>query len=116
MGGGLVAAADESGGFGGGSAAASDVDAGESTTRGAAAKRRPPNQYIQEKAKRHITFSKRKAGLLKKANELACLTGTEILLLVASEAGTIFFHATDKFRQLVEPPDARRRISQCLYA
>ncbi|ORZ31035.1 SRF-type transcription factor (DNA-binding and dimerization domain)-domain-containing protein, partial [Catenaria anguillulae PL171] len=81
---------------------------------GQAIRRRVPNMYIQDKTRRHITFSKRKAGLLKKANELACLTGTEVLLLIASEAGTIYFHATDKFRPLVDSNEAKQRISDCL--
>ena len=41
----------------------------------------------QDKSKRHVTFSKRKAGLLKKAFELSELTGTHIFLVVATENG-----------------------------
>jgi hypothetical protein len=43
--------------------------------------------YIDNKIRRYTTFSKRKAGIMKKAYELATLTGTEVMLLVASETG-----------------------------
>lgn len=32
-------------------------------------------EFIKDKSKRHITFSKRKAGIMKKAYELSTLTG-----------------------------------------
>ncbi|KAG9838817.1 hypothetical protein KCU98_g14868, partial [Aureobasidium melanogenum] len=38
-------------------------------------------KFIQDKSRRHITFSKRKAGIMKKAYELSVLTGTQVLLL-----------------------------------
>lgn len=43
--------------------------------------------YISNKIRRYTTFSKRKTGIMKKAYELATLTGTEVMLLVASETG-----------------------------
>jgi hypothetical protein len=43
--------------------------------------------YIDNKLRRYTTFSKRKTGIMKKAYELATLTGTEVMLLVASETG-----------------------------
>ena len=43
--------------------------------------------YIDDKVRRYTTFSKRKTGIMKKAYELATLTGTEVMLLVASETG-----------------------------
>lgn len=45
--------------------------------------------YIDNKIRRYTTFSKRKTGIMKKAYELATLTGTEVMLLVASETGKI---------------------------
>ncbi|KAK4340120.1 hypothetical protein RND71_041582 [Anisodus tanguticus] len=39
---------------------------------------------ITIKAKRHVTFSKRRLGLFKKASELCILTGAEIAILVQS--------------------------------
>merc|ERR1712025_1302947 len=42
-------------------------------------------EYIEDKIRRHITFSKRKAGISKKAYELSRLTGAQVLLLISSE-------------------------------
>ena len=44
-------------------------------------------RYIQNKASRQDAFYKRKTGIMKKAHELAQLTGNEVLLLVTSETG-----------------------------
>ncbi|GAA5852336.1 hypothetical protein JCM8547_006744 [Rhodosporidiobolus lusitaniae] len=77
-------------------------------------------EYIQKKEKRHITFSKRKAGIMKKAYELATLTGTEVLLLVVSETGIVYTFTTTKFQPLVgatesgAPSEGQRLIQQCL--
>jgi hypothetical protein len=43
--------------------------------------------YIDNKIRRYTTFSKRKTGIMKKAYELATLTGAKVMLLVASETG-----------------------------
>ncbi|SGZ31774.1 BQ5605_C042g11996 [Microbotryum silenes-dioicae] len=70
--------------------------------------------------KRHITFSKRKAGIMKKAYELATLTGTQVLLLVVSETGIVYTFTTSKFQPLVgaaengNPSEGQRLIQQCL--
>eukprot|EP01133_Synstelium_polycarpum_P005741 gene5741-6643_t len=52
-----------------------------------AGRRKIKIEFIDDKSRRHITFSKRKAGIMKKAYELSTLTGTQVLLLVASETG-----------------------------
>ncbi|KAI5475440.1 hypothetical protein MNV49_001430 [Pseudohyphozyma bogoriensis] len=76
--------------------------------------------YIQKKEKRHITFSKRKAGIMKKAYELATLTGTQVLLLVVSETGIVYTFTTAKFQPLVgagpggAPSEGQRLIQACL--
>ncbi|KAK4049539.1 hypothetical protein OIV83_004036 [Microbotryomycetes sp. JL201] len=77
-------------------------------------------EYIHKKEKRHITFSKRKAGIMKKAYELATLTGTQVLLLVVSETGIVYTFTTSAFQPLVgsredgSPSDGQRLIQQCL--
>lgn len=58
-------------------------------------------EYIHGKNKRSVTFSKRKKGIMKKAYELNILTGTEILLLVASESGHVYTFATDKLKPII---------------
>ncbi|GAA5933604.1 uncharacterized protein JCM15063_001359 [Sporobolomyces koalae] len=77
-------------------------------------------EYITKKEKRHITFSKRKAGIMKKAYELATLTGTQVLLLVVSETGIVYTFTTTKFQPLVgagengQPSEGQRLIQKCL--
>ena len=55
-------------------------------------------EYIEDKIRRHITFSKRKAGISKKAYELSRLTGAQVLLLISSERGQIYSFATPKLQ------------------
>merc|ERR1712000_752331 len=62
-------------------------------------------EFIPDKSRRQITFSKRKAGLMKKAYELTTLTGTQALLLVASETGHVYTFATPKLQPFVTLPE-----------
>ncbi|CAG8714946.1 3252_t:CDS:2, partial [Ambispora leptoticha] len=64
----------------------SDADDDEKPEK-RAGRRKIKIEYIDDKSRRHITFSKRKAGIMKKAYELSTLTGTQVLLLVVSETG-----------------------------
>ena len=41
-------------------------------------RRKIPIEFIEDKSRRHITFSKRKAGIMKKAYELSTLTGAQV--------------------------------------
>merc|ERR1711998_664520 len=71
-------------------------------------------EFIEDKARRHITFSKRKAGIMKKAYELSGLTGTEVLLLVASETGHVYSFASQKLQPLIQKPEGKNMIEACL--
>lgn len=84
-------------------------------------------KFLEDKNKRHITFSKRRQGILKKAAELSILTGTQVLLLVASESGTVTHFATPKFEAMLNGPgvpckhcnqnqNAKDMIERCLTA
>ncbi|RKO96113.1 hypothetical protein CXG81DRAFT_5001, partial [Caulochytrium protostelioides] len=73
-------------------------------------------EYIADRARRHITFSKRKTGIMKKAAELSALTGTEVLLVIASETGYVYTYATPKLKPIVTRPESRRMIQSCLNA
>ncbi|KAF3772913.1 Agamous-like MADS-box protein [Nymphaea thermarum] len=46
--------------------------------------------FISDQQRRHVTFSKRRKGLFKKAQELCCLTGATIGIVCFSEAGNAF--------------------------
>ncbi|GAA6003415.1 uncharacterized protein JCM10292_001576 [Rhodotorula paludigena] len=103
-----------------GSAAGSGAEGAGGAADDDKARRKIEIEYIQKKEKRHITFSKRKAGIMKKAYELATLTGTQVLLLVVSETGIVYTFTTTKFQPLVganpdgTPSDGQRLIQRCL--
>ena len=73
-------------------------------------------QFIENRNRRQITFSKRRGGILKKAFELGALTGAEVLLLTVSETGHIYNIATPKFRPFIKQPKVRNLIQACLKA
>ncbi|ODV89989.1 hypothetical protein CANCADRAFT_13507, partial [Tortispora caseinolytica NRRL Y-17796] len=73
-------------------------------------------KFIKDKSRRHITFSKRKAGIMKKAYELSVLTGTQVLLLVVSETGLVYTFTTPKLQPLVTKPEGKALIQTCLNA
>ncbi len=79
-------------------------------------------EYIEDKNRRHITFSKRKAGIMKKVNihfgkwqddnpyqayELSTLTGTQVLLLIVSETGLVYTFTTVKLQPIVTKPEGK---------
>ncbi|TPX31083.1 hypothetical protein SmJEL517_g05524 [Synchytrium microbalum] len=96
---------DESGGV---------EESGKSTKR--SGRRKIKIEFIEDKSRRHITFSKRKAGIMKKAYELSTLTGTQVLLLVASETGHVYTFATPKLQPLITQPTGKNLIQACLNA
>ncbi|GJJ13393.1 hypothetical protein Clacol_007647 [Clathrus columnatus] len=100
-----------------GSDASGDSDdggGGKPTTK--AGRRKIKIEFIQDKSRRHITFSKRKAGIMKKAYELSTLTGTQVLLLVVSETGLVYTFTTAKLQPLVTQPEGKNLIQACLNA
>ncbi|XP_073279768.1 agamous-like MADS-box protein FUL-L isoform X2 [Primulina huaijiensis] len=50
---------------------------------------------IENKISRQVTFSKRRSGLLKKANEISVLCDAEVALIVFSSKGKLFEYSTD---------------------
>ncbi|KAG0280735.1 transcription factor of the MADS box [Linnemannia gamsii] len=81
-----------------------------------AGRRKIKIEYIQEKSRRHITFSKRKSGIMKKAFELSTLTGTQVLLLVVSETGLVYTFTTPKLQPIVTKEAGRNLIQACLHS
>jgi len=71
-------------------------------------------QYIAGKSKRHVTFSKRKAGLMKKAQELAVLTGSQALVVIASETNHIYTFSTPGLKPLLTDDKCRSFLLSCL--
>ncbi|CAN6328640.1 unnamed protein product [Urochloa humidicola] len=60
---------------------------GRKTSQG---RRRIDIAYINDPARRMVTFSKRKAGLLKKASKLSIDSGARVAAIVFSQAGRAF--------------------------
>ena len=84
-----------------------------------ASKDKPPKrttaiQYITGKSKRHVTFSKRKAGLMKKAQELAVLTGSQALVVIASETNHIYTFSTPGLKPILTDDKCRSFLLSCL--
>ncbi|KAJ2881509.1 transcription factor of the MADS box [Coemansia aciculifera] len=79
-----------------------------------AGRRKIKIEFIEDKSRRHITFSKRKAGIMKKAYELSTLTGTQVLLLVVSETGLVYTFTTPKLQPIVTQCDGKNLIQACL--
>jgi hypothetical protein len=71
-------------------------------------------EFIDNKIRRYTTFSKRKAGIMKKAYELSILTGTQVLLLVASETGHVYTFATNKLQPIITSEAGKTLIQLCL--
>ncbi|KII90971.1 hypothetical protein PLICRDRAFT_107181, partial [Plicaturopsis crispa FD-325 SS-3] len=91
-----------------------DDDDDKPKTDKKAGRRKIKIEFIQDKSRRHITFSKRKAGIMKKAYELSTLTGTQVLLLVVSETGLVYTFTTAKLQPLVTQPEGKNLIQACL--
>ncbi|KAI0084812.1 SRF-type transcription factor (DNA-binding and dimerization domain)-domain-containing protein, partial [Irpex rosettiformis] len=103
------------------SAGDDDDDDEKPKTDKKAGRRKIKIEFIQDKSRRHITFSKRKAGIMKKARtcpayELSTLTGTQVLLLVVSETGLVYTFTTAKLQPLVTQPEGKNLIQACLNA
>lgn len=93
-----------------------DDDEDSDTVKEKSTRRKIKIEYIKDKSRRHITFSKRKAGIMKKAYELSTLTGTQVLLLVVSETGLVYTFTTPKLQPLVTKSEGKNLIQSCLNA
>ncbi|KAI8087861.1 uncharacterized protein B0P05DRAFT_530444 [Gilbertella persicaria] len=91
-----------------------DSDDSDSKPTKRSGRRKIKIEYIEDKNRRHITFSKRKAGIMKKAYELSTLTGTQVLLLVVSETGLVYTFTTTKLQPIVTKPEGKNLIQNCL--
>lgn len=96
------------------SEAAPSVQAPAPPPVSAKGRRKIPIEYIEDKYRRTVTFSKRKAGIMKKAFEIATLTGGQVLLVLASEGGNVHSFSTDKFDVITKEEGGMRLLSSCL--
>ena len=91
-----------------------DDDDGKPSSKKTRGRVRIKMEYIQNKLRRYTTFSKRKSGIMKKAYELATLTGTQVMLLVASETGHVYTFATPKLQPMITSENGKALIQTCL--
>nr|XP_048698346.1 serum response factor isoform X3 [Caretta caretta] len=103
-------AAAAAAGYGGVSGAVSGAKPGKKTRGRVKIKM----EFIDNKLRRYTTFSKRKTGIMKKAYELSTLTGTQVLLLVASETGHVYTFATRKLQPMITSETGKALIQTCL--
>lgn len=114
-------------GLGGGLDSCGVPDVTDDSYGGLQAKKSPPSngkktkgrvkikmEYIENKLRRYTTFSKRKTGIMKKAYELSTLTGTQVMLLVASETGHVYTFATRKLQPMITSEAGKALIQTCL--
>jgi len=82
----------------------------EDTTR-----RKKPIKYIQNRTRRHVTFAKRRHGIMKKAYELSVLTGANILLLIESHnTGLVYTFTTPRLERVVVGQEGKDLVRRCL--
>ena len=51
---------------------------------------------------------------LSQANELAILTGAEVMLLIASETGHVYSYATDRLKPIIQGSEGEQLVLSCL--
>lgn len=92
-----------------------DEDEEVSTPSSAVGKRRKaPLKYIENTTRRHVTFAKRRHGIMKKAYELAVMTGANVLLLILSPKGLVYTFATPSLQPLIRDDPGKELIRRCL--
>ncbi|KAG8873726.1 transcription factor of the MADS box [Tulasnella sp. 331] len=72
--------------------------------------------FIEDEHRRNITFSDRKAEMMKKAFELSTLAGAQVFLLLVSQTGLVYTFTTAKLQPLVTQPEGRNLIQSLLNA
>ncbi|XP_028780366.1 MADS-box protein JOINTLESS-like isoform X5 [Neltuma alba] len=65
---------------------------------------------------RQVTFSKRRKGLFKKAQELSTLCDAEIALMVFSSTGKLFEYASSSVQQVIERYDQHSQIERLYHS
>ncbi|KAG7462821.1 hypothetical protein MATL_G00188810 [Megalops atlanticus] len=109
-----AAAGQEAGAQPGGYGVVSGVVAGAKPGKKTRGRVKIKMEFIDNKLRRYTTFSKRKTGIMKKAYELSTLTGTQVLLLVASETGHVYTFATRKLQPMITSETGKALIQTCL--
>lgn len=70
--------------------------------------------FIEDKEKRDHTFYKRRNGLFKKAEALAALVDSQVMVIVAANSGRIFSFGTPRFEPVLGDAVFRTLIQRSL--
>lgn len=81
---------------------------------GKTAKRKVNIKLIANRTRRHVTFAKRRHGIMKKAYELSVLTGANVMLLILSKSGLVYTFTTPKLEPFIRDEEGKKLIRQCL--
>ncbi|CCD23163.1 Arg80p NDAI_0B01290 [Naumovozyma dairenensis CBS 421] len=84
--------------------------------RSSSSKQKIPISFIENKSRRHVTFAKRRHGIMKKAYELSVLTGANVLLLILSSSGLVYTFTTPKLEPVIRDDEGKNLIRKCLGA
>lgn len=105
-------------GDGNGDGDADDAEDGEDDFDEAEAersRRKQPITYIQNRTRRHVTFAKRRHGIMKKAYELSVLTGANILLLIQPQnTGLVYTFTTPRLESVITGEEGKSLVRRCL--
>ncbi|XP_033133125.1 MADS-box protein AGL72 isoform X2 [Brassica rapa] len=63
---------------------------------------------IEDVTSRHVTFSKRRKGLLKKAHELSVLCDAQVAAIVFSQKGRLYDFASSDMQKMIERCEIHR--------
>ncbi|CAR28299.1 hypothetical protein ZYGR_0R00330 [Zygosaccharomyces rouxii] len=91
-----------------------DDDEDEEERNSSQQKRKYPIKYIENRTRRHVTFAKRRHGIMKKAYELSVLTGANVLLLILSNNGLVYTFTTPKLEPVVREREGKELVWKCL--
>lgn len=84
-------------------------------TTTSSSRKKKPIKYIQNRTRRHVTFAKRRHGIMKKAYELSVLTGANILLLIESHnTGLVYTFTTPRLEPVVTGEEGKSLVRRCL--
>lgn len=92
-----------------------DTDDNADTPGTVTSRKKKPIKYIQNRTRRHVTFAKRRHGIMKKAYELSVLTGANILLLIESHnTGLVYTFTTPRLEPVVTGEEGKSLVRRCL--
>lgn len=98
-----TSSSSSSSGGGGGNGGGGGDCGGEERRRKTMGRGRIEIKKIENVSSRQVTFSKRRAGLLKKAKELAILCDAEVGVIIFSSTGKLYEFASSRYVQIIFP-------------